>query len=157
MIYMKYAHSVKTRVILPKDEEGTGKRMLISLFSDTPKQFLEDEEPSIESSYAQGLNNENIVVLEWTCSTTRHINTFIQRFVSRIPDEKLRMLSEQEDRLDDDLNFYIRLDKDSFENGEWVVTQSGKCIHIRIHIAAYPAKKKTALEKIEALFKDKAL
>lgn len=144
-------------MILNKDEEEEGKDLLLRLFSDNPQGFLEDEEVSIDTSYAEGLHGEDIVVLEWMCDKERNINMFIKRLVANLEDEVLEELATQTDRFDDDLNFYIRLDKEGFEKGEWSIVTSGDCIHIRIHIAAYPAKRSAAEKKIKELFVDKIL
>lgn len=54
--------------------------------------------------------------------------------------------------IDDDCFAYLRLDKkEFFEKGIKKRVDHGDCIHIKLKIAAYPAKKSEAIKKFEEL------
>ena len=62
------------------------------------------------------------------------------------------MVVKQEDRLDEECNFFIRLDKEKLMNGECWITDSGDCYHIKISVAAFPKKKERAKQVVEQIF-----
>ena len=54
---------------------------------------------------------------------------------------------------DDDLNFFLRLEKPKLFNHEYWITDSGDCMHIKINLAAFPKKKEKAAPLIKEIFK----
>ena len=63
------------------------------------------------------------------------------------------MLEQKESRLDEDLNFFVRIDKEKWIDGkEMFLTDSGNCFHIKILIAAFPKKRENALKIVEKMF-----
>jgi RNA binding exosome subunit len=65
-----------------------------------------------------------------------------------------RVLNRLEDKMDDYGNLYLRFDKQRAYLGDLKVVEHGDSIHVKIKIAAYPAKKKVAIEIAKKLFKD---
>ena len=50
----------------------------------------------------------------------------------------------------------MRFDKDELiKNNNLVLTDKGNCFHVKISIAAFPKKRKIALENIHNIFRDK--
>ena len=54
--------------------------------------------------------------------------------------------------MDDSGNLFLRFDKQRAYQGDLKVVEHGDSIHLKIKIAAYPAKKKVALEIARKLF-----
>jgi RNA binding exosome subunit len=80
----------------------------------------------------------------------KHTNAFLNSLKQRLSDDQKQLLLRQsESRLDSELSFFIRLDKDRLlnENRFWI-TDSGNCFHIRMSIAAYPSNREAALKVI---------
>ena len=55
--------------------------------------------------------------------------------------------------LQDSVLYFIRLDKDELLQGNYEITDSGRCFHIKLHIAAFPSRRLEALKVIEKLLK----
>ena len=64
--------------------------------------------------------------------------------------EQIDLLMRQADtRLDDDCFFFLRLDRGRMMDGEYWMTDRGDCFHIRMSIAAYPAKKEIGVKIVQ--------
>jgi RNA-binding protein len=47
---------------------------------------------------------------------------------------------------------FLRLDKEAFAEGKYVLKDAGSCIHVRINIAAFPATKENAAHVLAEIF-----
>ena len=66
--------------------------------------------------------------------------------------ENISILKQIESRLDEELNFFLRLDKEKWVNEkEMKLTDSGKCFHIKISVAAFPKNMDIAIENFEKI------
>ena len=78
------------------------------------------------------------------------MNKFLENLLNNLSKgQKEQILREDESRLDENLDFFIRLDKDSWINDKKLeLTDSGKCFHLKISIAAFPKKREVALKVV---------
>ena len=53
--------------------------------------------------------------------------------------------------MDEKGNFFLRFDKQKAHQGELEVVEHGDSIHVKIKMAAYPAKKDTAMKLVRKL------
>lgn len=97
---------------------------------------------------------KNISILGVTLTKPRLINFFLKNLLSHLDkNQKKKILIQVESRLDKDLNFFLRFDKDQWLNEKKaILTDSGKCFHVKIGIAAFPKKREVALGVIKNLF-----
>ena len=146
---MRLANNIKINVFVkPEDDEAAVKKHLLNLFPFN----LEEEKIILHRSKAKGFNQREIIVLEVDLVKERHTNSFLDFFKEKLNEQQKQALLSQENRLDDDCNFFIRLDKQKLLNNEFWITDSGDCYHIRISVAAFPKKKERAREVVEKIF-----
>lgn len=147
---MKFTHLVRITVF-SKDEDN----VLNSLLSFFPFE-LEKEKIKIEKTAAEGFENK-IKVYKVTLTKERHTNQFIKSLIKRLDDRQKELISSQlESRLDKELNFFLRFDKDELiKENKLKLTDKGNCFHIKMSIAAFPAKKENALSVVRELFRNK--
>ena len=150
---MKLANSIKISVFA-KGEENEQE------IEDKLKQLipldLEKEKIAVTKQTATGFNETRIRIIEAMLTKDRHINAFLEKLSENMSEKQKELLIRQkESRLDDELNFFIRLDKEKLLNNEYWVTDSGNCYHIRINIAAFPKRREYALEMIEKVVNKK--
>lgn len=148
---MKYAHLVKLTVF--SHEHENSESVLGALLRFFPFN-LEDNKVSLKKTEAMGFNNNKIEIFEVILTKNNLINDFLNNVVGNLDEnQKNQILQQSESRLDKNLDFYLRFDKDSWVNDEkLVLTDSGRCFHLRISIAAFPKKKEVALNVIKDLF-----
>lgn len=147
---MKLAHNVLVNVFSkPEDDEAKVRKALISLFPFD----LEKEKVMISEHGATGFNDRKIRILEARISKNSLINGFMGNLKEKLGDDCRRLVKEAESRTDEELHFFIRLNKAKLlAKGIYSVTDSGDCFHIRISPAAFPKKRENAIKLMKAFF-----
>lgn len=147
---MKLANSIRISVFAKEDEDES--RIEEGLKSVIPLDF-EREKISVERKTSIGFNERKIRILGILLQKDRHINAFLEFLGGKLGErQKGLLLRQKESRLDSELYFFIRLDKEKLLNGEFFITDSGSCYHIRISIAAFPKSRLDALGVVERIF-----
>lgn len=148
---MKNAHHIKITVfVTPEESNKENEKKFLSLIPfDTHKEKIRLEKEKVE-----GLENKELEVWTLFLKKTKHTNEFLKNLASKLSSkDKEQIISQKESRLDEDVWFYLRLDKEKFfETNKLNVVDRGNCIHIKIKIAAFPKKKEIALKIVEQIF-----
>ena len=130
---MKYAHSIKLNVFSYENEnsQSIGESFL-RFFPFN----LKENKNALNKTKAEGFNERNIVVFEITLAKTNLINQFLGNLLINLGErQKQQLLNQAESRLDKNLDFFLRFDKNSWVNDKkLVLTDSGKCFHLNIKI-----------------------
>ena len=146
---MKLANNIEVRVFINDSEDEQNIRQ--AFLSLVPFD-LEKEKLNLEEQVAEGMEYSKIKILILTLSKTKHTTEFLKKLSSMLSQEqKQKLIGQYDSRVDDSLNFYIRLDKDYLLDNKYEFTDTGNCFHIKINLASFPAKKeygKPVLEKI---------
>ena len=148
---MKYAHSIKLNVFSYEHENSD---VILKSFLEFFPFNLEENKVELRKTTAQGFNESTIVIFEIVLNKTNPINKFLDSIVNNLTQDQKNAITEQsESRLDKDLDFFLRFDKDSWINGrKLALTDSGKCFHLKIRVAAFPSRREVALKIIRKLF-----
>jgi len=144
---MKLTHTVRLSVFAYEGEDSVKiESVLRSLFPLS----LEQEKVELKQTNATGFAERRIIIFEIFLQKEKHTNAFLNNLKQKLSDDQRQLLIRQSvSRLDDELNFFIRLDKDKLLNESRVwVTDSGNCFHIRMSVAAYPSNREAALKVI---------
>lgn len=148
---MKYAHSIKLNAFSYENENSQSvEKAFLRFFPFS----LEENRIVLSKTTADGFNERRIGILEVTLAKTNLISRFLQNLSTNLDEnQKRQILSQAESRLDKNLDFFLRFDKDSWiQEKKLVLTDSGKCFHLKISIAAFPKKREVALNVIRDLF-----
>ncbi len=115
---------------------------------------IEDNKVILKKTDAIGFNDTKIEVIEIILTKTNLINQFLKNLLDNLDKEqKNKILQQMESRLDKNLDLFLRFEKDTWINErKLVLTDSGKCFHLRISVAAFPKKREVALNVIKDLF-----
>src|SRR3989344_4284131 len=140
---MKYAHLIKLTVFSYEHEDSES---ILSTFLRFLPFSLEDNKVSLKKTEAMGFNNKKIEIFEVILIKNNLINDFLKNMLDNLDENQKNEIQQQiESRLDKNMDFYLRFDKDSWVNDEkLVLTDSGRCSHLRISIAAFPKKREIA-------------
>ena len=152
---MKIAHNVTIKVFAKEGEDA--EKIKKGLSKMIPLDF-DKEKIKIDETTAEGFENKKINIFEIKLEKERHITKFFENLLEKISERQKDMLLKQIDsRIDEECNFFIRLDKEKiFDNG-YLITDSGDCYHIKTAVAAYPSKKEAAKKVIEQMIKSSKL
>ena len=150
---MRLLNNAHLRVHIREDEDLEKiKKAFLSFFPFD----LEKEKLQLKQTTAAGFEDKKIIILELHITKERQLNHFLKHLLNKLTTkQKEALLSQKEAILDDELHFVIRFEKQNLtENDELVLTEKGDCFHLKLGIAAYPAKRQPALNAIEKIFKE---
>lgn len=149
---MKLANTITIRVF--DKEEDNHKETLKGLFEllGMTKEEIEEQKIEFKEQRATGFSQKEIMITEVVLEKDRHCNTFIKKLNEALTKEDKEKLITQTNRLDDNLDFFLRLNKDKLINAKYELTDTGECYHIKISVAAFPKNKMTAHRKIKEIF-----
>ncbi len=139
---MRIAHNIRIRVFCKEwDDAEQVKKALIDIIPFD----LEEEKLEIKTEKAELFEGRQMQIFSVFLKKDRHTNAFLKSLKKGLSDDQKNILIRQLDsRLDDQLHFFIRLDKNKLLNNEYCICDSGNCFHIDICVAAYPHKKEAA-------------
>ena len=148
---MKYAHKIKLNVFSYEYED---KNSILEAFLKFFPFNLEENKVILKNRKAAGFNEKMIEIFEVALSKDNLISQFLDNLLNNLSEvQRGTILQQAESRLDADLNFFIRFDKDSWIKGRKLyLTDSGKCFHLKMSIAAFPKKRERALNVVKELF-----
>ena len=154
---MRYIHNAKITIFL-KPEEYIGHTEIIQKVKDLFHKLLpldlEKEKVLIQEETVESFENRKIKIYSLEFTKEAHTKTFIKTLKGLLKEEQCKKILEQRwSRLDDDLFFYIRLDKEAALKDVFELTDSGDCIHIKMHVAAFPKNRDAALKVVDEMFK----
>lgn len=115
---------------------------------------LEDARIQVQDKKATGFNERTLHIYTIELQRESDTNQFLGWLMGKLgPEQKDQLWRQRESRLDEELKFYIRLDKDAWLEKRLVITDFGNCYHLTFNIAAYPATREKAMRIIETILK----
>ena len=145
---MKLAHTITLSCFVKKGEDEESLRQ--ALIGMVPLD-LELEKIKVHKTVAEGFENK-IIILEITLEKESHTTKFIDHLKKELGSAQCETIASQENRVDDECYFYLRLDKKKLLEKKYVVTDSGDCIHVKMSIAAFPKKREAAVAVVKKIF-----
>ena len=148
---MRNVHAIKLTVFAKESENSID---IAQTLANIIPFDLADEKIILNKEVAEGANGSKIIIFSINLSKIRHINKFLENLNEELGGKQKKLLIQQvESRLDQDLHFFIRLDKSLLlTKKEYHITDSGNCFHIRLAIAAYPKKRNNGIDIIKQIF-----
>lgn len=115
---------------------------------------LEKEKIKLQDKQAKGFNERTIHIFTIELAKESHTNAFLKAFLEKLDEgQKKLLLDQKESRLDEEFNFFIRLDKTKWLNErKFWITDSGDCFHLKLALAVFPRKRSAALQLVERIF-----
>src|SRR3989344_4128863 len=148
---MKLMHSIKLTVFSYEHENSD--EILNSILKFFPFSLEENKIKPVKRN-ATGFGDSKIEIFEVLLIKTSLINQFLDFILENLDDvQKGTLIQQAESRLDENLDFFIRFDKDSWvKNEKLELTDSGKCFHLKMSVAAFPTKREVALGIAKKIF-----
>lgn len=146
-------HHIHFRVIAHATEDLSGVDSALDFFLApglSPKEQLGDLKETIET---EGHFGNPIHIQTAVLKKKRACSEFVRFFKENIREDDLAALREQmPERLDDDLNFYMRFSKQAAAMGKLELTESSDAVFVRVKIETYPKSWEKAGPIVEELF-----
>lgn len=138
-------HNIKFRAFVYEDES-------IDEITDAILNILPEAE--IEAEEAEGMMDDKIVILFGVVSKKRYTKTFFNTLLEWTDLEKLN--DDLERKMDEKGNWFLRFDKTDALDEKWTILDKGDSIHLKVKIAAFPAKKQIAVDKVREAILDRS-
>lgn len=108
------------------------------------------EDVEVRQKRAKGHHGNPIYVLSAMIRKRGLLHEFQRRLMAGLrAGEKEKLIWAAAERVGEDCCLYLRFDKQLAYKGELVLTEGGDAIHVRLKIAAYPAKREVAVKMLE--------
>lgn len=144
-------HNVEIRVFSkPEDNIDEVEKGLLKLLPFD----LDKEKIKLSKKNTYGFNERKIVIMEVKLNKQRHLACFFEEMSKMLSDDQKELLKREADsRLDDELFFYLRFDKEKLVKDKviWLIDE-GDCFHLKFAIASFPKTRENALNNIRNLF-----
>tara|TARA_B100000315_G_scaffold116861_1_gene107167 strand:+ start:4994 stop:5455 length:462 start_codon:yes stop_codon:yes gene_type:complete len=150
---MKIAHQIKVKVF-SYEKNNEDEKLVLDKFLQLFPFNLKDEKIELKNTNALGLNENKITIFEVALTKEKHTNLFLNNLIKNLDEEQKKfILSQLESRLDNNLDFFLRFDKNEYlKNNKLKLTDSGNCFHIEISVAAFPKKREIASGIVKEIF-----
>ncbi len=130
-------HNISYRVfVYGTENEEKVKKAIKTLF---PNSLIQRE-------VTEGHYKTRVLILYDKIDKKQDIKDFIETLNNMGSSDKKRILMDLDKKMDDKGNFFLRFDKQKAYLGELKIVDHGDSIHVKIKIAAYPAKKEPAMK-----------
>lgn len=156
-------HNIRYRVFVYEHED-------LDLITQALLNILPNAE--IEAEEVEGLLEEPMVILSGIISKKRHTKEFLNNLLAIDKEQLTKLHNDLDKKMDEKGNLFLRFSKDfkpsenlnndsnSEDNNndlkqdlsQWKILDGGDSIHLKVKVAAYPAKKEVALKKLEEVF-----
>lgn len=130
-------HNIKFRAFVYKNES-------VDEISQAILNLLPEAE--IEAEEVEGLLEDKILILTGVVSKKRYTKDFFNKLLQSTDLEKLN--NDLEQKMDEKGNWFLRFDKNDALDEKLTVLDKGDSIHLKVKIAAFPAKKQIAVDKV---------
>jgi RNA binding exosome subunit len=100
----------------------------------------------------EGYFKNPVLILHDKLGKKRETKEFIKILQNLDSSTKKRVLNELNNKMDDKGNLFLRFDKQRAYRGDLKIIEHGDAVHVKIKIAAYPAKKDKAMKLAKEIF-----
>lgn len=149
----KIFHNVTVKVFVKEEDNYENiEKSFLTLFPFD----LKEGKVKVNKIQAHIVEERKMFILEVLLTRNRQINDFMKNIMSIISKKDKDLIIEQLDtRIDEESNFFFRIDKEKYVNDkEVVLTDDGSCFHFKVHVATYPQSIEKAKELLIDFFKE---
>ena len=138
-------HNIRYRLFVYADENE--EELLQGL-----KNLLPTAKPDRE--LAEGILEDDIVILSGKIERKRETKDFFKNLLDMDKNSLCKLSDDLERKVDKNGNLFLRFSKSSACEENWEICDTGDSIHLKIKVAAYPAKKNVAISLLNDVLDD---
>jgi RNA binding exosome subunit len=105
-----------------------------------------------EKEIIEGYYNNPVLILHGKISKNNEVKVLQEKLQNLSPNDKKKIQKELHDRMDSKCNLFLRFDKQRAFLGDLKLVEHGDALHLKLKIAAYPAKKEEAIKVARQIF-----
>jgi RNA-binding protein len=135
-------HNISYRVfVYGTENEGKVREAIKTIF---PTSLAQKE-------VTEGHYKNPVLILHDKISEKNDLNVLIENLKAMRSSDKKKILNELKNKIDDKGKLFLRFDKQEAYIGNFKVVEHGDSIHVKLKIAAYPARKEISMRLIRDL------
>ncbi|MEA4957263.1 hypothetical protein SDC9_08432 [bioreactor metagenome] len=138
-------HNIRYRIFVYEDENEED---LINGL----KNLLPTAKPNRE--VAEGMLEDEIIILSGKIDRKKETKEFLNNLLKMDNDSLSKLSADLESKTDKNGNLFLRFSKTSACEEKWEICDTGDSIHLKIKIAAFPAKKNVAISILNEVLED---
>ena len=136
-------HNIRYRLFIYKDENEEELTQGLKNILPTAK---------IDREIAEGVFEDKIIILFGKIDNKKETKEFVNNLFAMDKCDLEKLSKDLHKKIDENGNLFLRFSKNMACEEKWEICESGDSIHLKIKIAAYPAKKEIAINLLnEAL------
>lgn len=139
-------HNIRYRLFVYKHENETDLIEGLKTILPTSK---------VEREIAEGVTGDKIIILSGEINKKRETREFMNKLLDMDNSKIANLINDFEKKIDDNGNLFLRFSKKESCNNILEICEDGDSIHLKVKIAAYPAKKRVAIELLKEFFSSK--
>ncbi|KZX16430.1 hypothetical protein MBCUT_08160 [Methanobrevibacter cuticularis] len=136
-------HNIRYRIFVYENEDET-------VIIDSLCNILPTAKPDKE--IAEGLTGNPITIISGKITKKRESKDFVAKLLASEDLDKDKFSKDLDKKMDKNGNLFLRLSKEAALEEKLKIVDSGDSIHLKIKIAAFPAKKEIAIPIAKELF-----
>ncbi|KZX12688.1 RNA-binding protein [Methanobrevibacter filiformis] len=133
-------HNIRYRIFVYADEDE--EKLINALHNLLPT-------AEVNREIAEGFDEKPITILSGRIDKNRDIKNFVEKLTNTPQFDKNSFIDNLSRKMDDNGNLFLRFSKEYAYEDELKIIDSGDSIHLKLKIAAFPAKKKIAIDVIK--------
>ncbi|WP_456436586.1 RNA-binding domain-containing protein [Methanopyrus sp.] len=142
-------NSISARVIAHATEDEV---KVLEALANVLCGVLEEEDVEPETFYAEGHHGNPVTIFQVKIDRPRYIERVLEHWRENIPaEERRRVWSDIERRVDDKGNLYLRFDKQSAYKGELRISDADDVVRVKVNLKSYPASREGGIKTLERL------
>lgn len=106
----------------------------------------------VEREIAEGISGDKIIILSGEIAKKRETKEFMNKLLEMDNSKIATLINDFEKKIDENGNLFLRFSKKESCNNILEICEEGDSIHLKVKIAAYPAKKKVAIDLLNKFF-----
>ena len=99
-----------------------------------------------QTDTTEGYFKNPVLILHDKITKNREIKELVNVLKQIDDTSKKQLFNELENKMDERRNLFLRFDKQRAYLGDLKIIEHGDAIHVKINVAAYPAKKENAIK-----------
>ena len=136
-------HNIRYRLLVYKNENENDLMEGLKNILPTAK---------VEREIAEGVNGDKIIILTGKVNKKRETKEFMSQLLEMDDSKITNLVNDFEKKIDDNGNLFLRFSKKKACNDILEICEDGDSIHLKVKIAAYPAKKRVAINLLNEFF-----
>lgn len=149
---MKFFHNIKIKIFVKPEESTFSEENIKEILEKLSGLNFVSDKIKLNKEVVEGFDQRKIIIYDLELIKENHTKRFVDSILSKIGKTQIKkILDELESRIDEELKFYLRIDKNKILEEQYKLTDSGNCIHVSMQVASFPKNVNVAKDVVSKI------